>query len=96
MDAKNRAKTQTINEFLTDCIQLSRNFEQIVSNSQRLVSFWEDNNFNELLTIEDLEPYRFSKEELQDFVSLMRQVLLFTNNQSIVPGDYQQINNKIK
>lgn len=96
MEAKERAKQQAINEFLTKCQQTARTFEQVNTTAHSLVLYWQDNNLAEEIGVEDLEPYRFSKEQLEAFIVLLQQVLLLSNGQPITPGNYQRINNLIK
>ncbi len=95
-DAKNRAISQAKTDFIGECIQVARTLEEVFLKSSKLLVFYQDNNYVTDLTIEDLEPYRFSKDELTDFVELMHQILLMAKGDSVTPAQYQRINNQIK
>lgn len=96
MDAKTRAIQQAKSDFLTECQQVARNLEQVLLKSGQLLQFWADNDYAAELTVEDLQAYRFSMEELQAFIGLMTQMQKMANNQQIEPANYSKINNQIK
>lgn len=95
-DAKSRAITQAKTQFLSECQQVSRTLEEVFLKGARILQFWSDNDYATEITIEDLEPYRFSVEELQAFIGLLNQVKNMATDQPVQQADYQKINNQIK
>jgi hypothetical protein len=95
-NAKDRAVQQSKIEFLTSCQRLSKQIEDVFINAIRLGQYWEDNDYTTELTTEDLDPFRFNKEELVEFIGLMNQIKKMAVGLPVDTAPYQRINNLIK
>ena len=95
-EQKQRAILIEKQDFIKSCQDVAHFLENALSKSASLALFWEDNDYATEITEIDLGNFRFTKEELTDFVGMMRQLVLFADGEEIVPADYQKINNRIK
>jgi hypothetical protein len=93
---KERAILREKIEFVKQCVNLSSKMESAFVEALTLTKFWFDNDYETELTELDIENFRFTKEELSDFIGMLSQVTNFATGQAVDPVDYQSITNQIK
>jgi hypothetical protein len=103
-DEKLRAIKTAKLEFIKDCSGLADTLEQMLSESSRLVTFYDNNyapdldpdNSEEALTNADFQVFRFSQAEFETWILMVKSILAQSKTTIIENQDYQQINSRIQ
>ena len=83
-------------KFAQLCKDKANQLADVLGAAADIVGFWNDNDYSTEITDLDLANFRFTKEQLDDYIAMLTQIVIFAQGGQVQPGEYHRVNNRIK